>query len=66
VNDQNGWLIVRGVSPLIESMRYCLKNKDEVIAKGRFAANFVRENFSLDRAVAYYSEIIFPENESNG
>jgi glycosyltransferase involved in cell wall biosynthesis len=66
VNDQNGWLINLGVSPLVESMRYCFKNKDEVIAKGRFAANFVRENFSLDRAVAYYSGIIFPENESNG
>jgi len=65
VNEQNGWLIDLGVEQLVASMRHCLKNKDEVSAKGQFAANFVRDNFTLERAMAYYNRIIFPDNESN-
>ena len=64
VNEQNGWLIGLDLDSLILAMRYCLKNPDEVKAKGRFAGNFVRQHFSLERALAYYSNIIYPENES--
>ena len=65
INEQNGWLIGNDVDSLVQSMRYCLNNMDEVKVKGLFAAAFVRENFTLERAVDYYSSIIYPENESN-
>lgn len=64
VNEQNGWLIENGVEPLVEAMRHCLKNQQESHAKGDFAANFVRSNFTLERAMAYYKSILFPEHES--
>jgi glycosyltransferase involved in cell wall biosynthesis len=64
VNEQNGWLIEHGVEPLVEAVRHCLKNQQESHAKGDFATNFVRANFTLERAMAYYKSILFPEYES--
>lgn len=64
VNEENGFLIENTFDVLLEKMEFCILNSEEVQRKGRFAFNFVRENFSVEKASAYYYSLLFPEDEN--
>jgi glycosyltransferase involved in cell wall biosynthesis len=62
INDDNGWLINNSLEELISSMEYCINHQEEVFNRGQFATNYVRENFSIEKASAYYYSLLYPEN----
>jgi glycosyltransferase involved in cell wall biosynthesis len=64
VNNENGFLISPGVQELTRTLRQCLQNRELVLKKGHEAANFVRKNFTIERAVDYYMNLIYPKNEN--
>jgi glycosyltransferase involved in cell wall biosynthesis len=61
VNEKTGWLIPNGTEALTNTMKHCLENPEEIKSKGAYAAVYVRDNFSIERAAAYYQKILNDE-----
>lgn len=65
INKKNGWLIENTFDELLKSMEYCILNPEEVKDKGSYAFKDVRENFSIEKASAYYYYLLFPNDETH-
>ena len=63
VNKNNGWLINNTTEDLIFAMENCLNNRQEVHSRGAFAANYVRENFTVEKAADYYHSLLYLNND---
>ena len=63
VNENNGWLINNTTEDLIFAMENCVNNRQEVSSRGAFAAEYVRKNFTVERAAAYYHSLLYPNND---
>jgi glycosyltransferase involved in cell wall biosynthesis len=57
VNDENGTLIPLDKDSLVEAIRFYLDNPGKAKEKGAFAARYVRENFTIEKAAAYYLDL---------
>ena len=63
VNENNGWLINNTTEDLIFAMENCVNNRQEVSSRGAFAAKYVRKNFTVEKAAAYYHSLLYPNND---
>jgi glycosyltransferase involved in cell wall biosynthesis len=54
VNEDNGTLITLDTDSLAGAIRFYLDNPGKAKEKGAFAARYVRENFTIEKAAAYY------------
>jgi glycosyltransferase involved in cell wall biosynthesis len=57
VNTENGSLIPLELEALTMAMRKYLKNPELAKKQGNFAAKYVREHFSVEKAAAYYLQL---------
>jgi glycosyltransferase involved in cell wall biosynthesis len=64
INDENGYLIGSGLTELSSALRMCLQRPEIIKQKGKFASQFVRENFTINKAANYYLNLIYPTNEA--
>lgn len=63
VNENNGWLIKNTTEDLIFALENCVNNRQEVSSRGAFAADYVRDNFTVEKAAAYYHSLLYPDND---
>jgi len=61
INDKNGWLISNSAEDLKDQLIACLDNKNEILEKGLYAFNYVREHFTIEKALDYYYNLLYPE-----
>jgi glycosyltransferase involved in cell wall biosynthesis len=57
VNEKNGYLIPLKKKALIETLEHCILHPGEAIEKGKYAFQFVRNEFSIEKASSYYTNL---------
>jgi len=54
INESNGYLIKLDLQELISTLEYCILNREQVLEKGKFAAEFVRTHHTIEKTADYY------------